>query len=423
MSKVTLNFFISAFFMFSIGCTLIVDSGTDTPNPELVADNTSEKLVSTKLASGNDFNCAITDLNSVLCWGKSNNLRLGNSSSASLSHSTAVTVENLAGVKPLAIATGRYHGCVIDNNYEVYCWGRGLNGQLGADTLPKSQLATKIQGLNGIVQIDAGNETTCAVRSDGTLWCWGSNEFGQLGQGVASLEKCDSLIECSSHPLKVQGLSGITQVSVGENHVCALNSSGESFCWGNNLDLQIGGQQKTQTTPLLINITHKFSMISAARFHTCGLSREGEVYCWGSAIFGRLGNGSTDSFRTAIPQKVAGLHGRVLSLQTHERHSCVILETHRVQCWGWNAFGQIGIGQDFGPNTCLVSGVQNEPCAPQATDTFSLNGEVHDLSLGATHSCARLKDGTIQCWGNNLDGQLGLDLLSSSVLPISPLGL
>jgi len=82
-----------------------------------------------------------------------------------------------------------------------------------------------VPGLTGVTQISVGLDTVCARLWSGTVQCWGLNDFGQVGNGVSDNEYS---------PVAVVGLSGAASVSTGDTNTCALLSSGAVKCWGDN---------------------------------------------------------------------------------------------------------------------------------------------------------------------------------------------
>jgi alpha-tubulin suppressor-like RCC1 family protein len=116
----------------------------------------------------------------------------------------------------------------------------------------------------------------------------------------------------------------------------------------------------------------------------------GAVKCWGDGFYGQLGNGSV--FGSPTPVSAKGI-ANALGVGCGEYHTCALLAGGAVECWGSNDDGQLGNGNL--PNS---SGVP--------TGVANLGSGVDELSVGSSHSCARV-GGAIDCWGLNAVGQVG----------------
>ena len=83
-------------------------------------------------------------------------------------------------------------------------------------------------------------------------------------------------------------------------------------------------------------------------------------------------------------------------------HSCALLENGTVKCWGYGFEGQLGQGdknaRGDGPGEM---GNNLTPVSLGAGRTATA------IAAGGYHSCALLDDGTVKCWGANVQGQLG----------------
>lgn len=125
--------------------------------------------------------------------------------------------------------------------------------------------------------------------------------------------------------------------------------------------------------------------------HTCMVPGDGTIRCWGDNQFGQLGNGTSGN-TSNIPVAVIGISSAI-AVAAGANHTCALLANGTVRCWGTNADGQLGLGQ--GTASAL---------APTAI--AGLNG-VTALSAGTAHTCARISNGTMRCWGSNQFGQIG----------------
>jgi alpha-tubulin suppressor-like RCC1 family protein len=184
--------------------------------------------------------------------------------------------------------------------------------------------------------ISVGFSHTCAVTAAGGVECWGSNEYGRLGDGTMTR---------SAVPVDVSGLqSGVTAVSAGYNHTCALTSAGGVECWGNNSHGQLGdGTMEESASPVPVSgLQSGVTAISAGASDTCALTSAGGVECWGSNGFGQLGDGTTEASATPVP--VLGLQSGVAAVSAGAGLTCARTVAGAVECWGDNEYGQLGDG-------------------------------------------------------------------------------
>lgn len=316
------------------------------------------------------------------------------------------------GAPPALLAAGTRHSCTLDRARTVWCWGANNLGQLGNGTRQDNARPQQVPGLQNVKALAAGGDHSCALQEDGSIQCWGAGELGQLGQGRFG----DSLV-----PVAVQGLdSAAVNVVAGRSHTCAIAEDGKVRCWGSNAS----GQLSRPTTgadavvssrlPLLIpGLGGSATVLGAGGDHTCAARVQGAPRCWGANAQGQLGNGSVGATGTAL--NVVGLRGTVVALAGGNTHSCAIVDTGDMFCWGSNAQGELG------------TGTASADPSPAAVPTTALTGRDYTaLSLGDKFSCAlaplRVQQlGTAQCWGQNTRGELGQDptAVATSATPLA----
>ena len=180
---------------------------------------------------------------------------------------------------------------------------------------------------SGVSSIDArGLGHSCAVTTGGAVKCWGDNSFGQLGSGTGP----------SSQPLpvNVQGLtSGIAQVIVGRNHTCAVTTSGGLKCWGYDAEGQLGNDSSFSAQPAPVDVVGLGAPVvsASASSHTCAVLSTGGLKCWGPNAGGRLGDGTVSNQPT--PVAVQGLTVGVTGVSAGPSHTCVVTSAGAVKCW------------------------------------------------------------------------------------------
>jgi alpha-tubulin suppressor-like RCC1 family protein len=144
-----------------------------------------------------------------------------------------------------SIATGATHACGVTPPGEAYCWGNNSGGQLGDGTRMRREVPTAVKTSLRFVAIAAGALHTCALTADGEAFCWGRDNYGQLGDGGNAQD--------SAEPVRVVGNHTFATVRAFGSHTCATTSSGEAFCWGYNLDGQLGdGSRVNRTRPVYV---------------------------------------------------------------------------------------------------------------------------------------------------------------------------
>ncbi len=260
--------------------------------------------------------------------------------------------------RAVQIATGGNHTCVRVDNGSVRCWGNGNNGRTGLATLDTigddepASMAVVVSVGGPAEGLAAGLSHTCVSYTNGAIRCFGRAAEGQLGYGVA---------------------------------------------------LDIGDDEPPEAAPFVPLGRVRELFTGSGSFHGCGRLDDGSVRCWGESAQGRLGVpgiagplGDDEPASVAIPVDAGG---SIIAIATGVAHTCARLRGGRVRCWGSNDSGQLGVivGQDVG---------DDEP--PTAIPTVALGGVADQVVAGWYHTCAKLEDGGVRCWGRGNNGRLGL---------------
>lgn len=211
------------------------------------------------------------------------------------------------------------------------------------------------------------------------------------------------------------------KLAIGQGHTCELLDDGQVKCWGDNDTGQLGlgdtnayvggnGGNGGFMAPVDLGSGRRALTLVAGADHTCARLDDGRVKCWGDNAFGQLGLGSTqdrgddpNEMGDHLPAVAFGAGRTVLELVAGSFHSCVRLDDGRVKCWGDNSSGQLGLGDSEnrgdGPNEMGDS-------LPAVN--LGSGRKAVALWAGPYHTCARLDNRQVKCWGDNSAGQLGL---------------
>jgi len=285
------------------------------------------------IAAGGQTTCAVTRAGGAKCWGENRVGQVGRPATPTGRTPVPVNVARLgSGVR--AISPGSQHTCALMTGGSVRCWGTGYAS--GSKT--PSSTPVDVAGLgSGVTALEAGHDQTCVLTSAGGAKCWGWNLNGQLGNGTTTY---------SYTPVDVAGLaSGVTGISAGDTFTCAVTSGGGAKCWGWNDKGQLGNGSRSVypgATPVdVAGLASGVTAISAGRGHACALTSGGGVKCWGDNTYGQLGNGSRTASST--PVDVAGLTRGVSAIAAGHAHACALMRGGGVKCWGLN-HGRLGNG-------------------------------------------------------------------------------
>jgi alpha-tubulin suppressor-like RCC1 family protein len=253
-----------------------------------------------------------------------------------------------------------------------------------------------------VTQLSLGQDHSCAVLMGGAARCWGRNLGGQLGDGT-TMDR--------TRPVPIV-LANIAHMAAGYEHTCAARMDGTVHCWGAGSNGQLGnGAMNNSPSPVAVMGITNASKVVAGAYASCALLRDRTVRYWGRGT--DLGTGSLAN--SAVPVTPMGLSdvidlamGHTNTRSGNSQTTCALLSTGRIKCWGYGNEGQIG------------DGTRNSARMP--TDVMGIT-TARAVFAGGNHLCALLMDNTARCWGNGSSGELGDGASELRTTPVAVAGL
>ena len=370
----------------------------------------------TEIAAGHNHACAVLEGGTVRCWGKGADGQLGYGRKGNVGddESPATAGDIDVGGLVRQVAAGSDHTCALLEGGAVRCWGRAGLGQLGYDDTEENigdnespAAAGDVEVGKAAVQVVAGGDHTCALVADGTARCWGAGFSGLSGGGAAGLVEDTVTVAGVGGALIVNVDFGgrILRLTAGDGHTCALLEGGAVRCLGNGESGQLGYGDTDpiggDETPGDVDVGGEVVEVVAGGSHTCAVLASGAVRCWGLGASGQLGYGNEDSIGDDELPASAGdvdVEPDVVQVAAGALHTCALLERGVVRCWGAGGDGQLGYlcTEDIGDNE-----------VPATAGDVTVGGTVVQIAAGEKHTCAMLADGAVRCWGQGEKGRLG----------------
>lgn len=368
---------------------------TPTASPSPTTSSTSPPPSGTRfttLAAGALHTCGIDTQSKAWCWGSDSLGQLGDGAAHGDYSPTPVLVAG--GRSFTALAAGQWHTCALDTVGTAWCWGSDEIGQVGDGQYPiRSSMPSPaaVGGGHTFTSLTAGAHHTCGLDASKKTWCWGDEEWGQIGNDP----------ETGPHWTPISGAFGLTlnSIAAGWYHSCGIKPDTKAWCWGHDGYGQIGDGARgiSELLPKAVAGNHAFKSLRGGEWHTCAIDTTDQTWCWGNDEDGQLGDGDSQGrVFSSSPAAVAGVH-HFAGVFLGGHHTCAVDTDQRAWCWGSSLHGQIGDG---------TTGLDSPTISPSP-----VTGDLQFTSMatGEWHTCAIDLDGRAWCWGSDEAGQLGTE--------------
>jgi alpha-tubulin suppressor-like RCC1 family protein len=281
----------------------------------------------------------------------------------------------------VSVSAGTGYACGLTASGALYCWGTNTNKIISSEdaTSMTFMAPTSVAPSNTWTQVAAGADHVCAIGSEEDLYCWGFNDGSdELASATTGTFGPDAMVP-------VTAATGWTQVSIGLGYTCGV-ASGSAYCWGSGDNGETGGSTHAVH---LVATNGPVAEVVGGETHTCAVMTSGSVSCWGKSsddALGSAGSGESDSPVT-VPGITNAAHVAVTDLAT-----CATTMDHDLYCWGSKS------GFAFGGDT----GTTMTP-----TPTPVLTGKTWTEIAGAETMFCGVANNAVYCWGTAAYGGLG----------------
>jgi len=296
------------------------------------------------IASGKDQACVIASDNLAYCWGSNAYGQLGNNSTIDSTTPVAVSTAGvLSGKTFKSISAGYYATCAVASDNLAYCWGSNMYLQLGNNLTSNSLVPVAVYTagvLSGktILSMSARDSGhTCVIASNNLAYCWGNGVSGQLGNNTLASSK----VPVAVYTAGVLSGKTILSISNGMHHTCVIASDNQSYCWGSGSGRL--GNGLTANSPVPVAVTSSGALtgktvlsVSGGANFTCAIASNSKAYCWGDNVMGTLGNNTQDNSLVPVSVYESGLLSdkTISSIASGNGHSCTIASDSQAYCWG-----------------------------------------------------------------------------------------
>jgi alpha-tubulin suppressor-like RCC1 family protein len=364
------------------------------------------------IAAGPSTSFAIDINGRLFSWGYNAQGQLGDNTTVSKSSPVQVGSSSwtLVRANPGNTSLGQGTTAAIDVNSNLFMWGSNSAGQIGDNTLIARSSPVQVSVSVKFNDVALGLEFTLAIRNDRTLWSHGYNLNGELGHGN---------IISRSTPVQLGFLSNWSGVGAGLNNSYALNTNRTLYGWGTNIIGTVGdGTVISRSDPVQIANGVSSVAVKSTQSHHSAIDSSGKVIGWGlNSTFGQLGDGTT--INKSNPTQVLGT-SNWLQLVNTQRGMMALDTSYNLWAWG----GDSGQGDNYIISGLVTAGsTRSSPVQVGGTLLFNSPTQLGTsswtaISAGTNHTLAIRSDKTLWAWGNNNQGQLFLNTVTSTNSPL-----
>lgn len=389
----------------------------------------------TELASnGSTHICGLRD-GAWWCYGDNTNFQLTTGDDTTRTFAVPLDTTGISGeIAQLSSSFG--YTCARTTEGTVWCVGGVRNGALGSERSDATTpLFEQVSFPEEVVHLATHNGYACAIMASGQIGCWGNNQHflltdsstaerfstpviipvqpdpSDVGGPLPSevfVESGDLTPTPLVKPNPLEGVPGGTVVEIESDfdHTCALYDTGGVRCWGAHRNLALGYDARGRDVRMARDVPgmRDATALSVGNGYNCVVKSPGQVSCWGRNNDTYLGRRAP--LESAEALAVPGVPSGATRIASGVGTSCAYTEQgDELVCWGINRRGQAGTGQ-----TDLMGALPG---------AVNIGGPIEQVEMGEFYTCARRKDGALECWGQLAIGELREEYTSPVLVDIA----
>ena len=358
-------------------------------------------------------------------------------------------INDISDINIIQVSVGSGHSLILDSSRNVYSFGNNVNGRTGLNSVDGSTIIpTKITTINNgttnininnekFIQVSAGFDYSLILDSSGNVYSFGNNVNGRTGlNSVDGSTIIPTKITKINNGTAQQSINNekFIQVSAGYFHSLILDSSGNVYSFGNNADGRTGLNSVDGSTIIPTKITtinngtaqqsinnEKFIQVSAGYFHSLILDSSGNVYSFGNNVNGRTGLNSVDG-SNIVPTKITKIttinngtaqqsinNEKFIQISAGFNHSLILDSNKNVYGFGKK---QYYYNDNITGNILVPYKIDdvslNKNQTVNASEDVSLNEKTTQIYAGESFSLFLNDDGNVYSIGGNWANQLGI---------------
>jgi alpha-tubulin suppressor-like RCC1 family protein len=272
----------------------------------------------------------------------------------------------------VAVGAGHFTSFAISAAGEAWSWGRATEGQLGRPLAPgeagTGAAPVRVAGLarHAVVAATGSGVASFFLTTEGALFACGSSKRGQLGLGAG--------VQAAREPRRIDLPGRAVSVSAGWGHTVAVLDDGSTWSWGWPAAGRLGHSfapaggaaseaDEAELSARCAWAPRRVEALGGARAaaaacgfdHTLLLLQDGALLSFGDDSLGQLGRAGRAEGEAAAPADAlswqvrapaeGGGEARFCAVAAGLGHSLAVATDGEVFSFGWDAFGQLGLGE------------------------------------------------------------------------------